>query len=222
VTGVQWLTRFTELVDDWSYLSQRDGWRATLPLIGQEAARLPYRRLRFAVPARSLLEPLPDLQPKIALEIRVFQPADLALVRQINRPSEAGLYQRRLERGHTGLIAFHAGKPAGYAWGCPEIDPGLERAYWKLEPGDVFCVDAYTAPAFRGHGVQTALTLARFRLFRDLGYQRAIAYIEVHNHPSLAVWNKFGSQIIGYIDFMRLGPWRRTHHSVPASSVSAS
>jgi GNAT superfamily N-acetyltransferase len=130
------------------------------------------------------------------------------LAREINRPSEARLYSRRLARGHRGLIAFHRGEPAGYAWGCSEIDPKLERIWWKLEPGDIFFVDAYTVPAFRGKGVHTALTLARFRLFRDLGYRRSISYVEIHNYPSLAVWRKFGSQMIGYIDYKRIGPWR--------------
>lgn len=207
-----WVGRLAEFMQDWNYLIQRNGWQSTLPVIGHEIIRLPYRHLRFAVPACSLLE-LPDLQPKILLEIREFKLSDLALARQMNRPSEARLYARRLARGQKGLIAFHEGEPAGYAWGCVEMDTTLERAYWELAPGDVFCVDAYTAPAFRGKGVQTALTLARFRCFRDLGYRRAVAFIEIHNHPSLAVWRKFGSQMIGYIDFRRVGPWRWVRYS---------
>jgi GNAT superfamily N-acetyltransferase len=209
---MQWVSRLAEFVEDWNYLVRRYGWQATLPVVGQEIAKLPYRNLRFAVPACSLLE-LPDLQPKIPLEIREFKLSDLALAREMNRPSEARSYSRRLARGHKGLIAFHDDEPAGYAWGCAEIDPALERAYWELDPGDVFCVDAYTAPAFRGKGVQTALTLARFRFFRDLGYRRAVAFIEIHNHPSLAVWRKFRSETIGYIDFRRIGPWRRVRYN---------
>lgn len=207
-----WVSRLAEFLEDWNYLARRDGWQATLPVIGQEIVKLPYRHLKFMVPACSLLE-LPDVQPKIALQIREFDLSDLALAREMNRPSEARLYARRLARGHKGLIAFHDGEPAGYAWGCAEIDPALERAYWELAPGEVFCVDAYTDPAFRGKGVQTALTLARFRFFRDLGYRRAVAFIEIHNHPSLAVWRKFGSQIIGDIDFRRIGPWRRVRYN---------
>jgi GNAT superfamily N-acetyltransferase len=210
---MSWSSRLAELTQDWNYMLRRDGWRSTLPAVWREVASLPYRHSQFVIVARSLEEPLPDLQPKIELEIRLFEPKDMELVRHIDRPSEARACTRRLECGHKGLIALYEGQPAGYAWGCAEIDPTLERVELKLEPGDVLCVDAYTAPAFRGKGIQTTLSLARFRLFRDLGYRRAIAYIERHNNPSLAVWRKVGSREIGRIDFVRFGPWRRTCYS---------
>jgi GNAT superfamily N-acetyltransferase len=211
---MRWVSRLAELIEDWNYLIQRDGWRSALPAVGQEIVRLPYRRLKLVVIARSLLEPLPDLQPKIALEIREFEPTDLDFVRQMYRPSEARACARRLAHGHKGLLALHKGQPVGYAWGCAEVEPTLERVRLKLNPGDMLCVDAYTAPPFRSQGVQTALTLARVRLFRDLGYCRAITYIKRRNYPPLAVWRKIGGQIVGYIDFNRIGPWRRVHYRV--------
>ena len=213
------ISRLAELIEDWEFYIQRDGLMSAIPAVGLEIVRLPYRHLRFVILARSLDEPLPDLQTKVAIEIRPFERADLELVRAIDRPSEARLCERRLERGHTGLFAFIQGKPAGYAWGCSEVDPDLERVHLKLEPGDVLCTDVYTAPALRGQGVQTALTLARFRLFRDLGYRRAISYIEIHNSPSLAVWRrKLGSQTVGEIDFLRIGPWYRVRFNRDQSS----
>ena len=211
-TFAKWLNRLAELQEDWSFAVQRDGWRATLPVIGREIAKLPYRHLRFIVIARSLLDPLPDLPTKIKLDIRPIERADLELVRHIDRPSEARASARRLERGHTGLLALYQGQPAGYAWGCAEVEPSLERVQLKLEPGDMLCVDAYTAPPFRGKGIQTALSLARLHFFRDLGYRRAITYIEQHNAPSLAVWRKLGGREISRIDFLRVGPWRRTQY----------
>jgi len=197
------------LTEDWSYLIRRDGARSALPAVGLEIARLPYRHLIFLTVACPLAAPLPDLQPKLPLEIRPFEQADLEFVRQIDRPSEARACALRLERGHTGLLALHQGHVVGYAWACTEVNPSLERVRLTLAPGDVLCVDAYTAPAFRGKGIQTALALARCRLFGDLGYQRAIAYIERRNTPSLAVWRKLGGQAIGEIEFRRIGPWRQ-------------
>ena len=209
-----WLGRLAELTEDWVYLIQRDGWRSALPEVSRAIVTLPYRHIEFIVLACSLLEPLPDLQFGIALEIRKFGLADLNLARQINRPSEARAFARRLDRGHVGFLALHEGQPAGYAWACTEIDPTLERLNLKLDPGDVFCTDAYTASAYRGRGVQAALTLARLRLFRDLGHCRALVTIEVRNHPSLAVWRKVGAQAIGRMTFFRIGPWRRVRYTV--------
>lgn len=204
---MQWVRRLAELIQDWGYLIQRDGWTSAMPEVVQAIVRLPYRRMKFAVMARSLLEPLPSLpQPKIALEIRELESSDVNLVRQVDRPSEARACAQRLARGHKGFLACYNGQMVGYAWGCAEMT--LERIHLKLDSGDVLCTDAYTVSAFRGQGVQTALTLARFKLFRDLGYRRVIAYIETCNHPSLAVWWKLGGQVVGYVDFNRIGPWR--------------
>jgi GNAT superfamily N-acetyltransferase len=209
---MDWVNRMAELVEDWNFLYHRDGARATLSAILTDLARLPYRRLNFLVFARSLLEPLPDFQPKIPIDIRPFEAGDLKFVRELVLPSEAKLFEARLANNHTGLIGLSQGRPVGYAWGSPKIDPAIERFHTSLEEGDVLCVDAFTVPAFRGKGVQTALTLARCSLFCDLGYRRAIAYIEKHNHPSSSVWQKIGAQQIGEIVFERIGPWRRSFY----------
>jgi len=207
---MQWRNRLRELRQDWVYLIHRDGWKTGLSQALKEVVSLPYRHLQFAIIARPLLSPLPDLKPKILLDIRPFEPTDLDFVRQQHLPSEANLCARRLQRDHRGLVACHNGQIAGYAWGC--TDTSLEKVDIKLKPGDVLCTDAFTAPAFRRKRVQTALALARLRLFQDRGYQRAIAYIEIHNKPSLAVWRKVGSEVIDHVDFKRLGLWRRTQY----------
>ena len=200
------LNRLGELLEDWKFLLRRDGVRNAAPVIGIELIRLPYRRLRFVILARDLSDPLPVFQPKIPLEIRPFEPTDLKFAQTIDRPSEARLCQRRLERGQAGFVAITDGQIAGYAWGCIQMDPQLERVTFDLLPGDFLCTDVFTVPAWRGRGNQTALTLARLEHFKALGYQRAICYIEQHNAPSLAVWQrKLESTTLGWIDFTRAG-----------------
>jgi len=192
---------------------RRDGWKVALPKVGQEIVQLPYRRLRFYLLSRQLDIPLPDLQPGIELMIRPFVFSDLAAVHEIDRPSESRSCAERLAHGQYGLAAVHAGKVVGVAWGASRTNSNMEKVISNLEPGDILCNDAYTAPEFRGKGIQTALTLARFRRFRDLGYRRAICYIEIQNSPSLAVWQrKFGAQIAGEIDFLRVGLWYRVRY----------
>ncbi len=204
------INRLAEIIEDWKYLIQRDGLNIALPTVVHEIAWLPYRHLSFTIFSRSLTEPIPNFQPKISLDIRSFQQADVELVREIDRPSEAKQCARRLRLGHLGLVALHLGQPAGYAWGCGEEHPQMEKVPLKLEPGDVLCTDVYTNPSFRGQGVQTALAVSRFNMFKELGYRRAICYIENHNAPSLTVWQrKLGGQAIGHIDFVRIGPWYR-------------
>jgi ribosomal protein S18 acetylase RimI-like enzyme len=205
---MKWLKRLLELLVDWQYLFRRDSWQAALPQVVKAITNLPCRRLQFVIVARSLLTPLPDLPAKITLDMRPFTLADLDFVRQTNLPSEANLCAQRLQLGHRGLVACVNSRVAGYAWGC--TDTSLEKVDLKIEPGDVLCTDAFTDPVFRGQGIQTTLSLARLRLFQELGYQRAMAYIEVNNKPSLAVWRKVGGEVIGHIGFKRIGFWRQT------------
>jgi GNAT superfamily N-acetyltransferase len=207
---MKWFIRLTELVKDWHYLIQRDGWKRALSQIRKQVFTLPYRHIRFVVVARSLLEPLPDLTPKVPVAIRPFELTDLSFVHREHLPSEAKLCAQRLERNHYGLTAWLNDEIAGYAWGCTNTT--LEKVKLELEPGDVLCTDAFTVPAFRGQGIQTALSLARLRWFQELNYCRAIAYIEVGNAPSLAVWHKMGAQEIARITFTRVGPWRKTRY----------
>ena len=204
------LQRLLELFEDWVYVIRKDEFWSAIPAIGQDIARLPFRHLKFFVFERSLSETIPEIHPQIELEIRPFEQSDLQFVKIINRPSEARQCERHLESGHKGLIAFYQSQPTGYAWGSAEVNPEIEKVPIHLEPGDVLCTDVFTNPPFRGKGVQTALSLARFQMFRDLGFSRAICYIEIQNGPSLAVWQrKLGGLKTGSIDFLRIGPWYR-------------
>jgi GNAT superfamily N-acetyltransferase len=210
---MQFIHRLSELTEDWIYFSRRDGLKSALPVILSDLRNLPYRHLHFIIVAHSLLVPFPDLQPNIGVSLRIFEQGDLDLVRKIDRPSEARLCAQRLKQGHKGLFAFYQYQPAGYAWGSTDTDTRLERVHPHLDPGDVLFTDSYTYPEYRGKGIQTALTLARFRLFQELGYHRAVSTIEVSNQASLAVWlRKMNGQSIGSINFLRLGPWYRIQY----------
>ena len=208
------IQRLIEIIDDWQFLIRRDGVIVTIPLIASEIARLPYRHLEFLILAVSLDNPLPDLHPKMPLDIRPFTETDLKLIREVNRPSEARLCARRLARNHHGFIAMNHSQAAGYAWGCAEINPQLERVQLKLDLGDILCNDAFTTPAYRNQGVQTSLVLARVHFFQVLGYKRALCYIEKTNKPSISVWQrKLNGSIIGQIDFKRIGPYYQVKFS---------
>ncbi len=213
---MEWFDRFSELIQDWRLLVRRDGWRTVWRRIGQEVVSLPYRRITFAVVARSLALPVPDARPKVEIEVRPFTATDLDFVRREYLVSEAHLCARRLERGHNGVAACIDGQIVGYAWSCTDVS--LERVDLALAPGDVLFTDAFTAPAARGRGVQSVLSAARLRAAQEKGQRRVIAYIDVHNAPSLAVWQKkMGAQVIAQITFTRIGFWRHTRYQDKAS-----
>ena len=207
------LRRLLELFEDWASVIRKDGFWSAIPVIGQDITRLPYRHLKFFVFERSLTETIPEIHPQLELEIRPFVQSDLQFAKQMNLPSEVRQCKRHLESGHKGLIAFYQGQPTGYAWGCADVNPEIEKVPIQLEPGDVLCTDVFTDPVYRGKGVQTTLSLVRFEVFKDLGFRRAICYIEIQNVPSLAVWQrKLGARKIGTIDFIRIGPWYKINN----------
>lgn len=202
------LIRLSELIEDWQYLLKRNGIISAIYPIAREITQLPYRHLEYLLYSRLLDDTLPNLPPKMALVIRKFELNDVKLIREINRPSEARLCARRLDRGQYGFIAMISDKVAGYAWVCTKIDARIDKIPVNLDPSDVLCNDAYTTPAYRGQGVQTALTMTRMQRFRELGFRRALCYIDRQNTPSNFVWQqKYNSTIIGQIDFKRIGPW---------------
>jgi GNAT superfamily N-acetyltransferase len=205
---MKWARRLKELAEDWAFFLHRDGWKLGISTVVRQIAQLPYRHISYVVVGRSLLDPFPDFTPKIALEIRSFGLQDLNLVRIIDRPSESRACAQRLARGHTGLLALYQGQPVGYCWGCTDVVPTLERVQLNLAEGDFLCVDDYTNPAFRRKGIHTAMKLARYRLFREKGFRREVGYIESRNVASLASFRKVGSQVIGHIEYYRIGPWR--------------
>ncbi len=202
------MSRIAELLEDWLFWVRRHGGLPAMRAVAGDLARLPYRRIRYIVHGRSLLEPFPDFKPKIPLEIRPFERSDAKFIRQMDRPSEARLCTARLAYGQKGVLALHGSVPVGHAWSCIKVERALERVHLPLRHGDVLFSDAYTAPAFRGRGVQRAMMLARMRLFREMGYRRAINYVDRRNAPSLAASRKLGWRVVGHIDFFRIGPWR--------------
>lgn len=202
------ITRFKELSEDWHFFIQRDGVKSALPVICKEVIELPYRHLRYIIFSRSLIDPLPEIETKPTFEILPFRQDHLPFIRSINRPSEFNLCSHRLARGHYGFVALLNHKLVGYAWASNEVDKQVERVPLELKPGEILCNDAFTTPSYRGRGIQTFLTLARLHMLKELGYQKAVCYIERHNNPSIAVWQrKLNSTITGYIDFQRIGPW---------------
>jgi GNAT superfamily N-acetyltransferase len=212
--------RLADLAEDWKYYFKTETRGQAILNVGNELLRLPYRHFHFLIIARSLLEPFPRFTPGIPLTIRKFDPSDLARVTEIDRPSETGVFDRRLADGHIGVAAFSNQKLAGYAWGCKNVDPNIERIDLQLEPSDFLSGGAYTAPAYRRSGVQTSLTLEQFRIFRDLGYRRAICYIEASNLPSLKAWNTLGGEVVGVADYFRFGLWRWVRLDYPGQLAS--
>lgn len=210
---MKWIYRLIELMMDWKHLIIRDGLKSSWMVILREFIQLPYRHIEYVVLACSLSKPLSEFESKLTVEIRPFLKSDLDYVRREFLPSEANMCAQRLKIGHRGLVATSKSDTAGYCWLCTDDD--LERVDMRIHHGDILITDSFTSPGFRGRGVLTQLAAAVLRYAKEKKLKRLIMYIEVNNVPSLAVWQKkMGGEVLGYIDFRRIGFWRRTQNKV--------
>lgn len=207
---MKWVYRLIELMSDWKHLIIRGGLRSAWIVILKELIQLPYRHIEYVVLAYPLSNPITKFESELVIEIRPFLKNDLDYVRREFFPSEANMCNQRIKAGHQGLVATSNYVTIGYCWLCK--DDKLERVNLPMLPGDILITDSFTSPSFRGKGVQTKIGIAALQYAKRLGFKRFIMYIEVNNASSLAVWQKkMGADIIGHIDFKRIGFWRRTH-----------
>lgn len=204
----KWNHRLAELIEDWGFYFRVYPWPKYLSKISKELMQLPFRHIHYKVYACSVVKPVQKDCIDSSFVIRRFTSQDVPEVAKINCPSEARLCAKHLTSGHIGFSVLNKGQLAGYAWAYTKLDPDIERFKINLEPLDFLCNDAFTSSPFRGRGLQTSLVLVRLNFFRELGYHRAICYIERRNRPSIRVWEKLEGACIGDISYVRIGSWR--------------
>lgn len=183
---------FKRLTYDWREKIQREGWQGAGRWLIEILALLPYRHVEYIVFARSLLEPLPVVTPRLPVTLRPATEADLARFRGLIPPSEIRYFSQRLARGRHCFLALDGEQLAAYCWATTQVDPCVDNLELKLQPGDVYADDAFTAPAYRRQGIQTAVHLYRLQYMKDPGCQRAILIVSEDNAASLQLVRKLG------------------------------
>jgi ribosomal protein S18 acetylase RimI-like enzyme len=187
-------------------LRQSGLWSASRWLI-QYLASVPYEHIDFDIFVRSLEEPLPVVLPRRSLTMRLATEADLLRLRDLVLPSEYQHFVRRLAHGRFCFLAFPADNPAdlaAYCWAATQIDPDIDKLVLALPEGVAYVDDAYTSPAYRRQGIQTAIHLFRLDYLQQLGYKRAILIVDVKNRPSQTLARNLGYRKIGRTTFLRL------------------
>ena len=208
-SGFRFSRRALEHLVDWRHVLHRDGWSSFLKKVRQDARKLPRRKVEYIIMEVPLEHPFPNPPCLSFVEVRPFTSADLEFVRKEFLPSEAAMCARRLAAGHEGLIAVLDGEIAGCCWLCR--DDSLERADLPIGTDEVLFTDAFTAPRFRGQGVNTSLALASLRRARQLHLRRLIGYIRTDNTASQAVWlGKLNGRVFAKLEFKRVWTGRRT------------
>jgi ribosomal protein S18 acetylase RimI-like enzyme len=148
---------------------------------------LGYRRLFLL--GRSLAEPIPDVQTALPLTMNWLTNADSAEYFALRPSADADQI----------AVTWAA---ASRAW------TGYLEHELPLAPGEVYLFDAYTDPAFRGHGIAPAMSTELLRRFRGEDSRRAIRGTWPENEAALRAHAKAGFQPYAIIRCIKLGPWR--------------
>ncbi len=172
------------------------------------ASELGYRRLLLL--ERSLAQPIPDHTPRLPVAFDVL-PRSAADAYAAFRPHAAGHgIVDRWDAGHLCFVARDGDRIVSACWvamrnawtdylGC-----GVD-----LTPGDAYLFDAFTLPAYRGHGIALALCMQQLRHLAQAGRRRAIRATVPENAPAVAMHTRAGFRPAGTIVRLRIGPWQK-------------
>jgi ribosomal protein S18 acetylase RimI-like enzyme len=189
---------------------QRDGWRQTGRWLAKILIELPYRHLDYIVFARSLLEPLTVARPRLPVTLCLATEADLFRFEEVVPKSEFEHFRHRLTHGRYCFLALDGENLAAYCWASTEVRCDVDKLEMQLQEGDAYVDDAFTVPAYRRQGIQTAVHLYRLEYMKKLGCRRAILIVSVTNSASQRLVSKLGYQEADRLSFRRI-LWKRTY-----------
>lgn len=198
------------LILDWREQFRRGDWRQAVRWIVETFVSLPYCRIEYTVFTRALLEPLPVIKPRLSVTLRLAGEGDLVLFRGLVPPSELRYFARRMAHGRHCFLALDGENLAAYCWATTQVEFAWDNLEIPLRSDDVYVDDAYTVPAYRRRGIQTALHLYRLEYMRDLGCRRAILIVENDNTASRELVRRLGYQVMDHLSFRRI-LWKRTY-----------
>ncbi len=169
------------------------------------AARWAIRR-EFIVAERNLRTPLPTLPPVDSSRWTRLTDADIAHVRRINPALCVAEIRRRLEEGQTCLLYWLGDVLVHYTWRTmrPAYLPYLRKTIWPLE-GDVFVVESFTHPPFRGQGIHVHSVNWTAREAKDSGLCRRLSMVPWWATPSLQALSRNGCTMVGTVGYWNGG-----------------
>jgi hypothetical protein len=105
--------------------------------------------------------------------------------------------EQRMERGDVAIIAMADDELVGYSWATSKERWIAEiRASIVPRPGEVLMYDKRIMPRWRGKGLQYPLSVAKLLYLSELGYTRALVWVDALNTRSLKNQRRLGRRKI--------------------------
>ena len=167
-----------------------------------------YRRMYFLV--RPLDATIPDLHPRVSVDIKMLTKDDLAAYNRFRPDQCANLIQDSLARGDQYFAAWHEERIVhAIRVTTGQVYVPYLRRDLILQPDDIYSHNSFTLPAFRGYGLSPARGAHVMRHYRQKGYKRMVALVVVEDKTALRAAQKMGYQSVGLYSCLRFGPWQR-------------
>ena len=178
----------------------------------------------FVVLERRLSPPLPKITPTRAVELGSLDPSEIAEYLEFHPGRQRRFIEHRFAAGDVGFTARYRGELVASGWGCRSQHWVNDlRRTWRVEPGEVYFYDSYTAPEHRGHDLNPAMFVHALGHFRALGLDRATVLTVSGNAANLRAKEKLGFERRAVIRSFSLG-WGKSilrRRSLPAPETAS-
>jgi hypothetical protein len=135
---------------------------------------------------RSLDEPIPNIVPKIPVEIRQATINDLPKFKEIIDEAKYDRFKQRFQEGNICFVALDKEKIVSFAWIglCNKFEPELGVEV-KLAEKEAYLFDAYVVPEYRNHGLYPVVGNSNLRYLCNLSYKQVFIFVDDTNIYSL-------------------------------------
>jgi len=160
------------------------------------------RRTRVIVIYRKdLREPLTPYPARVPVRIEIA--TDEALLRRLaalkdNAEDDSDLYVRRARRGQLCFVAWVDDEPVGLNWLAfgEELD---EDRVVRMADDEVYGLDAFTVPAWRGNAIHTALLARMLEHAKEAGYRTAYTQVNAATRRSRKTHERLNWTVSGRV-----------------------
>jgi hypothetical protein len=151
-------------------------------------------------------EPIPEIKPRMTLEMHVVRPAELAAYRTAFEASGADWrIEDRAAPADLCTLALSEGRLVHLRWmtAGPRAIPDLPLLVVP-QPGEAYVHSAFTPAWARGLHVQPAVSSFMMNWGRARGYHRHVFYVRADNASGLRIVAKIGARRTRVVRGLRL------------------
>ena len=145
--------------------------------------------------------------PPLGIESKLLSPDRYDELRELSQYPDKEYIKKRFDDNHTCFLAIGDSKIAFYAWGVMGervfVD-GVTTWPLKVESGEAYVYNCFTAPEFRGKGIFPYMLNEAARFYKDHNASVLKAIVNGRNYASWRSFEKAGFKLTVIVRYMKL------------------